>query len=59
MVEALELMYRPKSSSDLNFKNSMLGVPLVTQQLTNPTVIHEDASLISGLALWVKDPVLP
>ena len=59
MVEALELMYRPKSSSDLNFKNSMLGVPLVAQQLTNPTVIHEDASLISGLALWVKDPVLP
>ena len=35
-----------------------LGVPLVAQQVTNPTSIHEDAGSMPGLTQWVEDPVL-
>ena len=33
-------------------------VPVVAQQVKNPTNIHENAGLILGLAQWVKDLVL-
>ena len=37
-------------------KNQAMGVPFMTQQLTNPARIHEDAGTIPGLTQWVKDP---
>ena len=35
-----------------------MGIPIVAQWLTNPTMNHEVSGSIPGLAHWVKDPAL-
>ena len=35
------------------------GIPVVAQQIKNPTGIHMDMGLLPGLIQGVKDPVLP
>ena len=40
-------------------KQSIFGVPIVAQWLTNPTRIHEVAGSVPALAQWVNDLALP
>ena len=42
-----------------NLQVTTLGVPIVAQQVKDPTRVHQDVGLIPGLAQWVKDLVLP
>ena len=39
-------------------KEAARGVPVVAQQVKNPTSTHEDAGSVPGLAHWVKDPAV-
>ena len=40
------------------FELKITGVPIVAQQVKNPTGIHEDVGSIPSLTQWVKDLVL-
>ena len=52
--------YLHPSIKNHEFWSSHPGSAVVlAQQLTSPTSIHEDMSLIPVLAQWVKDLVLP
>ena len=40
------------------FLKSAGGVPIMVQQLKNPTSIHENVGSLPGLTQWVKDLAL-
>ena len=53
----MNIMSSEKKYEEIKIENT--GVPIVAQWLTNPTRNHEVVGLISGLAQWVEDLVLP
>ena len=61
MFTKLELINKLPPYKNNNYwfaQDSVIGVPVVAQRLTNPTRNHEVADLIPGFAQWVGDPVL-
>ena len=58
LLEWLKLKTLARSSVHKDVKNSISGVPVVAQWLTNPTRNHEVAGSIPALAQWVNDLAL-
>lgn len=42
--------------SETSHERDELGVPVMSQQLVNPTNIHEDIGWIPGLIQWLRIP---
>ena len=51
--------FHPVTQNGVQFKTYELRSSCCGPVVMNPTNIHGVASLIPGLAQWVKDPVLP
>ena len=51
-------MYYHQKISYIGFKKQIVRVPIVAQQVTNPTSIHENVGSIPSPAQWVNDPAL-
>ena len=52
-------MHQREGKPETRKESDLLEVPVVAQQLMNPTSTHEVVGLIPGLAQWVKGPALP
>ena len=61
MMQVLKFGFRSKSNRRplKDFKQEVIGVPVMAQWLKNPTRNHEVAGSIPGFAQWIKDPALP
>ena len=55
LLDSSSSSWENKRHGKILFQQGNLGVPIVAQQVKNPTNIHEDAGLIPGLAQWAKD----
>ena len=54
-----EISQRKTNTLQVESKKAELWSSRLSSAVTNSTSILEDAGLISGLAQWIKDPVLP
>ena len=60
-LKSLEIWpaFPPNVNPSEQFRKALVGVPVVAQQVKNPTSIHEDVGSVPGLTQWVKDLALP